>query len=350
MRRVHRLSVELLRENLLFAPIGWEEFVGLYRPLRRVPAGRAELDGRVGRGARGIRLRGPDVLAGARVSGTADTVVLETLATRPDLRGRGVGQALAAQCLAGARQRGYRHVIFALIRAGNRRDASSRPTGRRSALRPFRAGARGPMNVYAHSDGAGSNAAGSGRLPSSGGGAGSGRRVSGSWTRILPCGGHAAFRGPAPGDPVLVFVPMSIELYVALLAIFRPRSGRRSSSTRRPGAATSSAAAGNCRIRALIASPKAHLLRCAVPALRRMPVAFATGPLRLPGSGRWRDWRRFGPDGDPDRCAADTAALITFTSGSTGRPKAAVRTHGLLQRRSRPSFSAELAAPPGNWS
>jgi len=34
MRRVYRLSLECFRENLLFTPIGWEEFAERYRPLR----------------------------------------------------------------------------------------------------------------------------------------------------------------------------------------------------------------------------------------------------------------------------------------------------------------------------
>src|SRR5262249_36410595 len=67
-------------------------------------------------------------------------------------------------------------------------------------------------------------------------------------------------RGLRPGDAVLVFHPMSAELYVALLAIFRlrlvamfldPGAGRehiqRCCALHPP--------------RALIASPKAHLLR-----------------------------------------------------------------------------------------
>jgi acyl-CoA synthetase (AMP-forming)/AMP-acid ligase II len=152
--------------------------------------------------------------------------------------------------------------------------------------------------------------------------------------------------GLRPGDPVLVFVPMSIDLYVALLAIFRlglvavfidPSAGR----------AHVERCCRELPIRALVASPKAHLLRCAVPALRRVPVAFATGPLRLPGSRRWSDWRGFGLAGGPEPCAADTPALLTFTSGSTGRPKAAVRTHGLLQAQ-QAVLSAELGASPGD--
>src|SRR5262249_59732527 len=79
--------------------------------------------------------------------------------------------------------------------------------------------------------------------------------------------------GLQPGDTVLVFHPMSAELYIALLALFRqrlvamfldPSAGRdhieRCCAVHAP--------------KALIAGTKAHLLRLVVPALRRIPVKF----------------------------------------------------------------------------
>lgn len=152
-------------------------------------------------------------------------------------------------------------------------------------------------------------------------------------------------RGLRPGDAVLVFVPMSIDLYVALLAIWRlrltavfidPRAGR----------AHIERCARDVPIKALIATPRAHLLRCSVPALRRIPVAFATGPLHLPATRRWRDWRHFVPDAEPEACTDDAPALLTFTSGSTGRPKGAVRTHGRLAAQQR-VLAAELGLSAG---
>jgi acyl-coenzyme A synthetase/AMP-(fatty) acid ligase len=87
--------------------------------------------------------------------------------------------------------------------------------------------------------------------------------------------------GLRAGDGVLVFQPMSSELYIALLAIFRlglvalfidPWAGKDHLET-------------CCRLfppKALIATPKAHLLRLVSPALRRIPVKFSTGS-RVPG-------------------------------------------------------------------
>ena len=134
--------------------------------------------------------------------------------------------------------------------------------------------------------------------------------------------------GLRAGDAVLVFQPMSVDLYIALLAIFRlklvavfidPSAGR-------------SHIERCCELippKALIASPKAHALQLLSPALRRIPNKFATG-FRLPGTKPWDRWKRCVEKRDIAPCEHNTPALITFTSGSTGEPKMAVRTHGFL--------------------
>jgi acyl-CoA synthetase (AMP-forming)/AMP-acid ligase II len=150
--------------------------------------------------------------------------------------------------------------------------------------------------------------------------------------------------GLRPGDTVLVFQPMSAELYVALLAILRlgsvamfldPSAGRehieRCCGLRPP--------------RALIASAKAHLLRLASPALRRIPVKFAIGA-PIPGAVALIQAARLAPHEEVFSCAQDTPALLTFTSGSTGQPKAAVRTHGFLLAQHR-VLSETLGLRPG---
>lgn len=130
------------------------------------------------------------------------------------------------------------------------------------------------------------------------------------------------------GDTVLVFYPMSAELYVILIALFRlglvpmfldPSAGRdhieRCCALRKP--------------KAMIASSKAHLLRIISPALRHIPIKFSVG-IRIPGAIKWSHIKSAEYYKDIFPAQTDTPALITFTSGSTAAPKAAVRTHGFL--------------------
>jgi len=139
--------------------------------------------------------------------------------------------------------------------------------------------------------------------------------------------------GLVSGDTVLVFQPMTAELYIALMALFRlgmtamfldPSAGREHMER-------------CCAIRppaALIASPKAHLLRLVSPALRRIPNKFCFGRF-MPGCHSWNRAEQLPPHLSITACTADTPALITFTSGSTGQPKAAVRSHGFLLEQHR---------------
>lgn len=134
--------------------------------------------------------------------------------------------------------------------------------------------------------------------------------------------------GLQAGDAVLIFVPMSAQLYVALMAVFRlgmvamfvdPSAGRDHLD--------------RCCVlyppKALIATDKAHLLRIQSSALRQIPVKFAVG-LPIPGAIAWSRLKQSPLFKEIAPCEADTPALVTFTSGSTGQPKAALRSHGFL--------------------
>ncbi|MFA6287685.1 MAG: AMP-binding protein [Opitutaceae bacterium] len=146
------------------------------------------------------------------------------------------------------------------------------------------------------------------------------------------------------GQAVLVFVPMSAELYVALLAIFRigsvalfldPSAGKDHLE--------------RCCARwapdALLAIPKAHLLRLRSRALRAIRLKVTTGGW-LPATVRWLTGATVERVTTNDAQPQD-AALVTFTSGSTGVPKGAVRTQGFLLAQYR-ALAPSIALEPGD--
>jgi olefin beta-lactone synthetase len=150
--------------------------------------------------------------------------------------------------------------------------------------------------------------------------------------------------GLRPGDRVLVFQPMSAELYVALIALFRlglvamfvdPSAGM----------AHVEQCCALCPPRAFIGSPKAHLLRLLSPALRRVPLHYVIGPA-LPGAIAWSRADTLAPHEQSHASEPDAPALLTFTSGSTGQPKAALRTHRFLLAQHR-ALERAFPAPAG---
>jgi acyl-CoA synthetase (AMP-forming)/AMP-acid ligase II len=149
--------------------------------------------------------------------------------------------------------------------------------------------------------------------------------------RVASAGEGLAADGVRAGDRVLVFVPMSVDLYVTLLgtlhagavAVFVDAWADR----RRLEAAVRAAAPV-----AFIGSRRASLLRWFSAEVRRIPRAYTPSSAALA--------RRVG--GAAVAVEPDAPALVTFTTGSTGAPKAAERTHAFLLAQHR-ALAAHIA-------
>ena len=133
--------------------------------------------------------------------------------------------------------------------------------------------------------------------------------------------------GLRPGMRALLFVPMSIELYVMMIGLFRLRAAAVFVD---PSAGRDRLDACINRVRpdAFLAIPRAHMLRFSSPVVRALSRKVVVGAripfLRSVGVRLAREAAPVVP------CDPGTPAIVTFTSGSTGEPRAAVRTHGFL--------------------
>jgi olefin beta-lactone synthetase len=150
--------------------------------------------------------------------------------------------------------------------------------------------------------------------------------------------------GLKPGDRALVWQPVSIELYITVLGLWRlgmvamfvdPSAG----------GAVLDAACAIAAPTALIAVDRAHLLRWRSPALQAIPYKFSVGR-SLPKAESWHQLLTRSPQGICVACDETTPALLTFTSGSTGFPKPVWRSHGFLHQQQQ-VLATRLALKPG---
>lgn len=126
--------------------------------------------------------------------------------------------------------------------------------------------------------------------------------------------------GLKKGDRVLIFVPMSIDLYCIVLALFRMGAvavfldewvSRKRMET----------CCGIADCKGFISVMKGHVLRLFSRELRNIPIVLK---LKV---------RHTHTQHAIEPTSAGDTALITFTTGSTGTPKAAKRTHGFLNEQ-----------------
>jgi acyl-CoA synthetase (AMP-forming)/AMP-acid ligase II len=169
----------------------------------------------------------------------------------------------------------------------------------------------------------------------------------GLWERVDRVSVGLRRCGLQAGDRAIVMIPMSIDLYAALLGLLKmgavavfvdPWIGARQIA----------AFAAFAEPRAFLGIPKSHALRLLDRRLRDIPVTVTTGGRlgALPARRGLAELEKEAGDGEVHPVAPDDPALVTFTSGSSGEPKGANRTHGFLLAQHR-ALAAEFPARDG---
>jgi acyl-CoA synthetase (AMP-forming)/AMP-acid ligase II len=138
--------------------------------------------------------------------------------------------------------------------------------------------------------------------------------------------------GLKSGDRVILFVPMSLPLYVSMFAlqmigaipVFLDSWARRSHL---------GVSAKIVSPRAMISFEKAFDLfeqGEPVPEIAGIPIKISVGPTTRPFTARLEELNRHPRKAEPLAVEQEHTALITFTTGSSGVPKGANRTHRFL--------------------
>lgn len=144
---------------------------------------------------------------------------------------------------------------------------------------------------------------------------------------------HLQTQGIHRGDRVLIFIPMSIDLYRNVLALFYLGA----TVVFLDEWVNRKRLALCCELvscKAMIGSRKALLLTWFLRPLRRLSLRLNTG------------YSQTSVENPPFSVDAEETALITFTTGSTGVPKAADRSHAFLQAQFE-ALKTELNPQPG---
>lgn len=129
------------------------------------------------------------------------------------------------------------------------------------------------------------------------------------------------------GDTALVLLPLGPTFLAVTAALLRSGIAAVFIDPAQWHATLQGALAG-FRVRAMIGTIEACMLRWILPRLRSIPLAFVDG--RFPGARALADASALPPEERTADCNPDAVAFVSFTSGTTGVPKAVSRTHGTL--------------------
>jgi GNAT superfamily N-acetyltransferase len=119
VRRIHAVVTAGFGQSFLYTPIAAEDMIEQYRPLQPYVVPDLVLLAEQGSEPVGFLFVIPDWLQ-ARRGECVDTLILKTVAVRPEWAGRGLAGALIGRGLATAHALGYRRVIHALMHERNR--------------------------------------------------------------------------------------------------------------------------------------------------------------------------------------------------------------------------------------
>lgn len=148
-------------------------------------------------------------------------------------------------------------------------------------------------------------------------------------------------RGFKPGDKALLFIPMSVDLYVAMFAVFRLGG-----VAVFVDAFARQTQLENCAKladpTAFFGSPEAHFLRVFLPeSLGKVPIQVVSGGESAGAVGFDELEAGSSPIPPIAQVEGTTTALVSFTTGSSGMPKGANRTHAFLRAQHK-ALAAEL--------
>ena len=156
------------------------------------------------------------------------------------------------------------------------------------------------------------------------------------WDRVARVSAGLEARGLRADERVIIMIPMSVDLYVVLLAVLKlgavavfvdPWIKLRQVA----------AFATFADPKAFIGIPKSHLYRIFERSLRQLPLTISTGPVvaSLPARETLAALLRAPADSKIAMRMARDPALVTFTSGSSGTPKGANRDSQFLEAQHR---------------